>query len=121
MLAIHGFQEADTICRRGSYTQCVQDSWHHVDEPNRIAHTRAGGHFPPCPSRQADHERNPKNALVEEDPVVLLAVLAERLAVVRDDDEQRVVKQPASLEGAEQPVDLCLGERNFADIRIGMT
>ena len=121
MVTIHHTQEADTICRRGSYTQCVQDSWHHVDEPDQIAHARPGGHFHPCPSRQADDERYPKNALVEKEAVVLLAVLAERLAVVRDDDEQRVVEQPASLEGAEQPVDLCLGERNFAEIRIGMT
>ena len=68
---------------------------------------------------RADHERH-ANAFVDEDAVVTLAVIAERLAVIAGDDDDRAIQKAALLERVEQPADLRVGEHDLADVEIVM-
>ena len=69
-------------------------------------------------ARRADDQRHAQHALVDEDAVIALAVLAERLAVIAGDDDDRPIQQAPAVERLEQPADLRVGKRDFADVRI---
>ena len=67
-----------------------------------------------------DDERHPQHALVDEDAVIALAMLAERLAVIAGDDDDRRSREAPPVERVEQPADLRVGERDLPDIRVAV-
>ena len=70
-----------------------------------LARTRA--------SRELDEERNTKLLAVEEDPVLVLAVVAEPLAVVGEEDDDRLVVDPFRFQETEEASDDRVGGRDL--------
>jgi hypothetical protein len=69
--------------------EVIENGGRQIDELDRaVDHAAAREH-----SRSAQQERNVQRALIEEQPVGLLTMLAEALAVVADDREQRAVEE----------------------------
>jgi hypothetical protein len=50
--------------------------------------------------------------------MILLTVIAERLAMVADDDHRRSIGELLPVEGVEEPPDLRVGKRNLADVLV---
>ena len=61
-----------------------------------------------------EQEGDPQGGLVDEDRVGHLAVLAERLAVVRDHRDHRVLGAAGRAQGREHAAHLGVGERDLA-------
>ena len=92
--------------RRGRNPQQVEHGRRDVDQPRR-RRARAGGDASGPAEEQGDHHR----AVVDEEAVGPLAVLAEALAVVRGEDDERVV---ARAERRGQPADGGVHVRDLA-------
>jgi hypothetical protein len=67
-----------------------------------------------CPN----DERDAEYALVDEDAVVALAVLPERLAVIPGDNDDGPIQQLAPVERLEQAANLRVGKGDLADVWI---
>jgi hypothetical protein len=50
--------------------------------------------------------------------VIALAVIAQRLAVITRDDNNRAIDRSTAVESIEQSTNLCVAERKLADVRI---
>ena len=68
----------------------------------------------------ANDQGDTQNALVNEDAVIPLAVLAERLAVIAGYHHDGSVEQPTAPEIVEQPADLRIRKCDFGDVLIGV-
>ena len=84
----HQSSKAYTVCRGDWHVQEVEQRWHQIDEPYRRRHP-AGSEI-----RYTHDQRDTKRRLIQEDAVPVLAVFAEGFAVVRGDDDNRLVEQP---------------------------
>ena len=78
--------------------QRLQDGGHDVHDAHRIAH----GARRECPA--GHDQRDADGGVVDEEPVQLLLVLAERLAVIAYHHDERVV-EPAPRQAVDQPPD----------------
>ena len=108
LFATRQWQQADALhIRRHLGADQIQDGRHHVDDANLVRHG-AGRH-----ARPGYDQRNAHRRVVDEEAVLLLAVLAERLAVVGDDDHKRVVETPTLLQPIEEPANLRIGGGNL--------
>ena len=96
---------------RRRHAEEVKRGRHHVDDPDLI------GDLPYRHVRSRDDEGNANRGIVDEEAVLLLAVLAEHLAVIANHDHQRLGEPPARGQGVEQAADLCVGRRHFGVIR----
>ena len=64
--------------------------------------------------RRADHERHVRHAVVDEEAVRALAVIAEALAVIAHDDDDGAVVDAERLQLRHDAPDLAVGEGNLA-------
>ena len=64
-----------------------------------------------------DNQRDVHRRLVDEETVLLFAVFSQRLPVVADGDDDRVVEAPARLEILDQPADLRVSRSHLAVVR----
>jgi hypothetical protein len=83
--------ETDPVVRRRDRdAEEVEDGGEHVDKTRHPRDARCGH------AGRAQDERHMQRAVVQKDAVLLLPVLAERLAVIAGDDDDRR-RQPVSL------------------------
>jgi hypothetical protein len=68
--------------------------------------------------RRPNHEGDAGRGLVDEEPVRVLTVIAEALAVVAQDRDHRAVQQIPLPEERDDPADLGVGEGDFAAVRM---
>jgi hypothetical protein len=108
-------RQADAVNLGNLEPEQVDHGRHDVGEPND------GVHLTRRDSRGSYDERYPEHALVHEDSVIALAVIAERLAVIGRDDDDRAVQEVATLERVEQAANLRVGKCDLADIRVKVT
>ena len=78
----------------------------------RIDHSRRGER------RRIDDERNPQCRLVGKDAVRRLAVIAERLTVIRSHDHERVGRLAGVDDGLQQRSESRIGRRDFPGIGV---
>jgi len=67
--------------------------------------------------RRRDHERHAERGLVQQHPVRPLAVLAQRLAVIARDDDERAIEVAARAKRCEHASELRVGVCHFAVVR----
>ena len=83
--------------------QQLEGRRHEVDDADLVGHLARGTPGPETISGMC------VAGVVDEEAVGLLAVLAEHLAVVARDDDQRLVEPAVELQRVEQPADLRVG------------
>ena len=69
-------------------------------------------------ARRAHDQRDAQHALVEEDAVVHLAVLAGRFTMVSRNDDDHAIQEGPLLERVEQSADLRIGIGKFGNVRV---
>ena len=89
----------------------VEDRGHDVDNAHLLGDD-AGGDV-----GAGDDERNPHRAVVDEKAVLLLAVFAERLAVIGHDHDNRAIETSGRFELLQQTSDQRVGGRNLTVVR----
>ena len=87
----------------------VEDGRQDVDVPGR-----RGDDPRPQDPRLVEDEGDPERRLVGEDPVRRLSVLAQRLTVVRGQDDQRPGARPVREEGLQEAPERSVGRRHLA-------
>ena len=101
--ALHGRRRRDA----GQF----QDRGHHVDDAYLVG-DGAGRH-----ARSGDDQRNAYRRVVDEEAVLLLAVFAQRFAVVAHDDNHGVRQAAAAGEKVDEPADLRVGGGDLSVVR----
>ena len=77
-----------------------------IDQPDRVS----GGRARPLVAGELDYERDLKRLAVEEDSMLLLAMVQKPLAVVRNEDDQRSIVEPALFQRLEKAAHGRIGE-----------
>src|SRR5437899_4567014 len=72
----------------------------------------------PARARQFDEEGNADRLAIEEDPMLVLPVLTEPLAVVRQEQDERSVIQTLALQETEESSDNGIGRRDLAVVGV---
>ena len=93
--------------------QQVEHGRHHVHRANRVRHFSAAHQV----VRRADHERHVGDAVVDEEPVLAFPVVAEALAVVAHDDDDRPVVDAHRLQLLHDAANLAVDEGHLAVVR----
>ena len=100
-------------CGARRHADEVEDRRHHVDVLHRRRHAAPG-----MTARQLDHQRHVRRLAVEKHAVLLLAVIAEPLAVVREQHDGRSIVELRRAKAIEQAADELVGIRDLAVVRI---
>jgi hypothetical protein len=99
--------------RHGGKTHELEKRRDQIDARDQPIEFRPGGD----PRRVPDDHRHAQRAVVEEQPVGFLAVLAQALAVVRRHDDHRVVQDPRRPEVVEEALELRVGVRDVTVVQ----
>ena len=105
-------QQAASLNRfRNVDAEHLEHRRHHVDDAHLVGDDARG-------QRGTGHdERDSDGCVVHEEPVLLFAVLAERLAVIAEDDDDRAIEAAVAGEMIEQTAQLQIGCRNLRVVR----
>src|SRR5262249_60174548 len=106
----HGLGERMPLGRTcPRHTRGSEDRGGEVDEPDSARHARRGARS----LRRSDDERDVQRALIQEETVRALAVLAEALTVVGGHDEERAVEDPRAAQPLQKLADLAVDGRDL--------
>jgi hypothetical protein len=114
-IALADGTEASTVeGRRHRHADQIQDGRHQIDETRRRPRGRRRQR-----SLRPEDQRHTQCHVVGEESVRTLTVLAERLSVIRRDDDERVVERARRPQAVEETAEDSVRVGNLARVRIG--